>query len=446
MPWVYFCEIVILIVKKLIIFDIVGLSKKQYDQIKPQNISKILENGSISSFNPSFPAVTCSVQASIFSGTYPSEHGIISNGYYDEILKNISFWEQSSNLVNSPRIWDILKNNIVNFKSGLLFLQNSLYSNSDVIITPKPIHLDDKMIMWCYSKPVNFYEKISESLGNFDLKSYWGPFSSIKSSTWIINSAKKTIETHKPDLLIVYLPHLDYTSQKFGPDSDEFKESVIELDNLLGDFSLFLDEEFKNEYEIMILSEYTFNSVNRSISPNLILRQHGLLSTRRIEGKDYIDYELSKAFAMVDHQIAHIFINPGYEDEVYQILKTENLGTILDSELQKKLKINHNKSGNLILCADTNSWFNYYWWDDIKYAPDFTFGVDIHRKPGYDPLELFIDFKTKQISHDTSLIKGSHGLIPNNNNLPLIGTSFDSNIDEIISVTEIKNIIEKFFK
>jgi len=446
LPWVYFCEIVILIVKKLIIFDIVGLSKKQYDQIKPQNISKILENGSISSFNPSFPAVTCSVQASIFSGTYPSEHGIISNGYYDEILKNISFWEQSSNLVNSPRIWDILKNNIVNFKSGLLFLQNSLYSNSDVIITPKPIHLDDKMIMWCYSKPVNFYEKISESLGNFDLKSYWGPFSSIKSSTWIINSAKKTIETHKPDLLIVYLPHLDYTSQKFGPDSDEFKESVIELDNLLGDFSLFLDEEFKNEYEIMILSEYTFNSVNRSISPNLILRQHGLLSTRRIEGKDYIDYELSKAFAMVDHQIAHIFINPGYEDEVYQILKTENLGTILDSELQKKLKINHNKSGNLILCADTNSWFNYYWWDDIKYAPDFTFGVDIHRKPGYDPLELFIDFKTKQISHDTSLIKGSHGLIPNNNNLPLIGTSFDSNIDEIISVTEIKNIIEKFFK
>ena len=432
--------------KKLIILDIVGLSKKQYDQIKPQNISKILENGSVSSFNPSFPAVTCSVQASIFSGTYPSEHGIISNGYYDQILKHVSFWEQSSNLVNSPRIWDILKNNIPDFKSGLLFLQNSLYSNSDVVITPKPIHLDEKMIMWCYSKPKNFYEKISESLGNFDLKSYWGPFSSIKSSNWIINSAKKTIETHKPDLLIVYLPHLDYASQKFGPESTEFKESVIELDNLLGNFSLFLNQEFENEYEIIILSEYTFNSVNKSISPNLILRQHGLLATRRIEGKDYIDYELSKAFAMVDHQIAHIYINPGYEDEVYQILKTENLGTILDSKLQKALKINHFKSGNLILCADSNTWFNYYWWDDVKYAPDFTFGVDIHRKPGYDPLELFLDFKTKQISHDTSLIKGSHGLIPKNDDLPLIGTSFNSNIDEVISVIEIKNIIENFFK
>ena len=222
--------------KKLIIFDIVGLSKKQFEQIKPQNISKLLENGSISSFKPSFPAVTCSVQASIFSGTHPSEHGIISNGYYDQILKHVSFWEQSSDLVNSPRIWDTLKKKLPDSKSGLLFLQNSLYANSDVVITPKPIHLDDKMIMWCYSKPENFYEKISESIGNFDLKSYWGPFSSIQSSNWIINSAKKTIETHKPDLLIVYLPHLDYTSQKFGPDSDEFKESVMELDNLLGDF------------------------------------------------------------------------------------------------------------------------------------------------------------------------------------------------------------------
>jgi len=431
--------------KKLIVLDIMGLSKKHYDQIKPKNISKILEHGSVSSFQPSFPAVTCSVQASIFSGTYPSEHGIISNGYYDQILKHVSFWEQSSNLVNSPRIWDILKQNMPDFKSALLFLQNSLYANSDVVITPKPIHLDDKMIMWCYSKPKNFYEKISESLGNFDLKSYWGPFSSIKSSNWIINSAKKTIETHKPDLLITYLPHLDYASQKFGPESNEFRESVIELDNLLGDFLLFLDQDFKNEYEIMILSEYTFNSVNKSISPNLILRQHGLLATRRIEGKDYIDYELSKAFAMVDHQIAHIYIHPGYEDEVYQILKTENLGTILDSKLQKELKINHTKSGNLILCADTNSWFNYYWWDDVKYAPDFTFGVDIHRKPGFDPLELFLNFKTKQISHDTSLIKGSHGLI-SNDDLPLIGTSFDSNIPGIISVIEIKNLIENFFK
>ena len=280
--------------KKLIVLDIVGLSKKHYDQIKPKNISKILEHGSVSSFQPSFPAVTCSVQASIFSGTYPSEHGIISNGYYDQILKHVSFWEQSSNLVNSPRIWDILKQNMPDFKSGLLFLQNSLYANSDVVITPKLVGLEYSKIYLATSE--NFYEKISESLGNFDLKSYWGPFSSIKSSNWIINSAKKTIETHKPDLLITYLPHLDYASQKFGPESNEFRESVIELDNLLGDFLLFLDQDFKNEYEIIDLIQTGPYAVFFSAEK---CKENGKL---RIEGKDYIDYELSKAFAMVDHQ------------------------------------------------------------------------------------------------------------------------------------------------
>ena len=433
--------------KKLIVLDIVGLSKKQFEKLKPKNISKILENGSYGSFEPSFPAVTCSVQASIFSGTYPSEHGIISNGYYDDLFKKISFWEQPTNLVKKPRIWDLLKKNEPNFFTALLFLQNSLYANSNVVLTPKPLHLENKMVMWCYSKPENFYEKITESLGNFDLKSYWGPFSSLKSSNWIINSAKITIQKHSPDLLVTYLPHLDYTSQKFGPNSDEFKKSVDELDALIGDFLLFLNQEFPNTYEIMILSEYNFNEVNNSVSPNLLLRQHGLLSTRRIEEKDYIDYEFSKAFALVDHQIAHLYIKPGYLDQVKSIFNNESVGSILDNNLQKEFKINHPRSGDLILCSNTDSWFNYYWWDDIKHAPDFTFNVDIHRKPGYDPLELFIDFQSKTISHDTSLIKGSHGLISKDPmNSPLIGTSFESNIHDKIPVVEIKNKIQNFFK
>ena len=433
--------------KKLIVLDIVGLSKKQFEKLKPKNISKILENGSYGSFEPSFPAVTCSVQASIFSGTYPSEHGIISNGYYDDLFKKISFWEQPANLVKKPRIWDLLKKNNPDFSTALLFLQNSLYANSNVVLTPKPLHLENKMVMWCYSKPENFYEKITESLGTFDLKSYWGPFSSLKSSDWIINSAKITIQKHSPDLLVTYLPHLDYTSQKFGPNSDEFKKSVDELDALIGDFLLFLNQEFPNTYEIMILSEYNFNEVNNSVSPNLLLRQHGLLSTRRIEEKDYIDYEFSKAFAMVDHQIAHLYIKPGYLDQVKSIFNNESVGSILDNNLQKEFKINHPRSGDLILCSNTDSWFNYYWWDDIKHAPDFTFNVDIHRKPGYDPLELFIDFQSKTISHDTSLIKGSHGLISKDPmNSPLIGTSFESNIHDKIPVVEIKNKIQNFFK
>jgi predicted AlkP superfamily pyrophosphatase or phosphodiesterase len=433
-------------VKKLVVLDIVGLSKGQFERIKPLHMSNILEGGSFTSFEPSFPAVTCSVQASIFSGTYPSQHGIIANGYYDRLFKQVSFWEQPSGLVKKPRIWDILKQKNPNFSSGLLFLQNSLFANSDVIISPKPIHLDNKMIMWCYSKPENYYEKISEQLGTFDLKSYWGPFVSLNSSNWIINSAKITIQKNIPDLLIVYLPHLDYASQKFGPDSNEFSKSVYELDNLIGDFRNFLNEEFPDTYEILLISEYAFNDVKKSASPNLLLRQNGLLSTRRIEGKDYIDFEFSKAFAMVDHQIAHVYVNPGYEDRVKSVLKNADMGIILDKNLQEEKHINHTNSGELILCSHPDTWFNYYWWDDIRYAPEFTFNVDIHRKPGYDPLELFLDFKTKYISHETSLIKGSHGLISDyDSNLPIIGTSFKSKLNEKIPVTNIKQFIQTFF-
>lgn len=432
--------------KKLLVLDIVGLSYEQFVRIKPKNISRLLENGSFSSFEPSFPAVTCSVQASIFSGTYPSEHGIIANGYYDKVFKQISFWEQPSGLVQKPRVWDTLKEKNPSLSSGLLFLQNSLFANSEVIISPKPIHLDNKMIMWCYSKPENFYEKISKKIGDFDLKSYWGPFSSLKSSTWIINSAKITISTSQPDFLTVYLPHLDYASQKFGPTSKEFEKSVIELDDLIGEFLNFLNKELPNTYEILLLSEYSFNQVKKSFSPNLILRQHGLLSTRRIQEKDYIDYELSKAFAMVDHQIAHIYIKPGYEDEVTKIFQNQNVQTMLDKKGKENLHINHPKSGDLILCSDEDTWLNYYWWDDKKFAPDFTFNVDIHRKPGYDPLELFIDMQSKTISHDTSLVKGSHGLISNDKSkLPLVGTSFKTEFDEKFSAINIKSIIEKFF-
>jgi len=433
--------------KKLIVLDIVGLSKNQFEKIKPPNISKILEHGWYDSFEPSFPAVTSSVQASIFSGTYPSEHGIIANGYYNDVFKQISFWEQPSDLVQKSRIWDTLKQNYSNFTTGLLFFQNTLFANSDVVITPKPLHLDKKMIMWCYSKPKNFYEKITESIGNFDLKSYWGPFASIDSSTWIINSAKLTITNTQPHLLMVYLPHLDYASQKFGPESFEFKKSVAELDDIIGDFLIFLENEFPNTYELMILSEYTFNNVNTSLSPNLILRDNDFLATRRIDGKDYIDYEFSKAFAMVDHQIAHIYIKSGYEDEVYNVFKNNPVGNILTAESKKLFNINNPKSGDLIITSEPDSWFNYYWWDDVKYAPDFTFTVDIHRKPGYDPLELFLDFKTKTISQDTSLIKGSHGLIPNDEkDLPLIGTSYTSKSNEKPSVVQIKNKILNYFQ
>ena len=431
--------------KKIILLNIVGLTKGQFEKIKPKNLWDKFANN-FTSFRPCFPAVTCSVQTSLLSGVYPSEHGIIANGYFDNQRNQVSFWEQPAGLVEKPRIWDILKKEKPSISTAILFWQNSMYANSDVIITPKPIHLHNKIIMWCYSKPVGFYEKVSEELGEFKLKSYWGPFASIESSQWIIESAKKTIQNQSPGLVLVYLPHLDYAAQKFGPESPEFTASLMDLDDLIGEFFSFLENHKPDEYEIILVSEYGFNEVNNSISPNRILRDNNLLSVRKISGKEYIDFELSKAFAMVDHQIAHVYIKPGFKDDVTRVFSSNDVGTILDDKLKIIHRIDNTKSGDIILCAKKDSWFNYYWWNDVSFAPEFTFTVDIHRKPGYDPLELFIDPKSKTISHDTSLIKGSHGVIDEKeDNHPLLASTIPFQSKSDIDVTFIAPSILKLF-
>ena len=436
--------------KKLIVLDVVALTQKHLSSGLVPNISKILENGFFCPMIPTFPAVTCSVQASMTSGYYPSEHGIIANGFYDRQTKSVAFWEQYDSLVEKPRIWNILKQKNPNLKTAVLFFQNSLYIDADIVITPKPIHLENKFVMWCYSKPVGYYEELVKSIGEFDLKSYWGPFASLDSSKWIMDAAKQTIERHQPDLMFVYLPHLDYSGQKYGPDSNEFEKSLGELDSLVGQLIEFLDyHNLKDQYEIMILSEYSFENVTNSVSPNVILRDKGLLKVRTIGGKEYLDFENSKAFAMVDHQISHVFTKKGIEDEVKNIfIKQDGISEVLDSISKKMWNIDHPKSGELILCSDNDSWFNYFWWNDSKYSPEFASNVDIHRKPGYDPLELFLEPTTNKISQNTELVKGSHGLVNPKyfSNLPIFGMSVKSEeIMEQTKIIQVASTIANFF-
>ena len=417
-----------------IILDIVGLAVSHIDSLshKYPNISSLIENrGEYGYMTPVFPSVTCTVQASILTGKYPKEHGIISNGYFDRENLQTLFWEQSTKLVQSEKIWDTLKAKNNELKTALLFWQNSMYSNNDYVITPRPIHLENgQMDMWCYSKPVNYYEKMKEQIGEFDLMNYWGPFSSIKSSEWITKSVQYTIKHHRPNLLYAYFPQLDYTAQKFGHSSYQVSDDLKHIDNFVGSIieksketGIFADTHF------LLMSEYGFNNVKDAIAINRILRDKDLLQIRTINGKEYIDYEYSEAFAMVDHQVAHIYLNDsnkmGKEKIKIIIEDIDGIDKVCDMEEKQKLHIDHGRSGELIAIAEKDKWFSYYWWyddqyiksqnldveiaDDFDKAPSFTKTVDIHRKPGYDPLDLFIDPKRKCISTDTSLIRGSHG-------------------------------------
>jgi predicted AlkP superfamily pyrophosphatase or phosphodiesterase len=371
----------------VIVINVAGLAPRHFE--KPElipNLAKLRH----CPMRPTFPAVTCSMQATLLSGKPPSEHGIIANGYFDRDTFEVKFWEQPAALVQAPRLWDMLPGR----KTAVLFWQNSMFINADIVVTPRPLHFDSGMVQWCYSKPVGFYEE----LGDFKLQKYWGPVAGLESSQWIAHAAQHTWRKHRPDLMLVYLPHLDYSSQKFGPDQPQ---ALREVDSLVG--------ELMQDANVIVCSEYSLTPVAGALFPNRLLRAAGLLRVRKIAGKEYLDFELSDAFAMVDHQIAHIYCKPGYAAAARSTLQRSTDVTFAS--------IAHPRAGELIAVAPRDKWFAYYWWDDWAKAPEFAFTVDIHRKPGYDPCELWFDYgrmaRTFKIATgtDPSRVKASHGRV-----------------------------------
>lgn len=398
--------------KNIIVINVVGLEHKHLNSDLTPNISALAEKGESAKMEPVFPSVTCTVQASILSGRYPSEHGIIANGLYDRSSHSVSFWEQPSALVQKERVWDTLKNKSPSVKTAVLFWQNTMFVNSDIVITPRPLHMGDgSMIQWCYSKPVGYYEEASRTIGEFNLATYWGPMASHRSSEWIGKAAEYTLEKSRPNLMFVYIPHVDYSAQRFGPNSNQARDDLKKADSIVGDI---VEKTSKlgtsDETEFMVISEYAFNDVSGAVPLNVKLREAGLLDIRTIGGKEYIDFELSRAFAMVDHQVAHIYIKDGFADKTQKVLEDlPEVEKVLTKKEQKGLKIDNERSGELIAISTKDKWFSYYWWDETQKAPPFAGTVDIHRKPGYDPLELFYDREKNSIPFDTNMIKGSHG-------------------------------------
>ena len=398
--------------RHLFVFNIVGLSPKhlQYLETLPA-FSYLISNGTWVPMKPVFPCLTIPAQASITTGTYPCEHGMIANGLFYKDRLEVSFWDQFRSLLQVEPFWERIKRVRPELKTAILFWQNTLYGNSDIIITPRPIHTEHQLIQWCYSKPVGLYEELARELKPFELLDYWGPFASSKSSRWIMNAAITVLKQQRPHLMMIYIPHLDYSSQRSGPEDPSVLEDLKVVDELIGNF---LDEtkrmDLLESSVFTIFSEYSFSRVTEAVCLNRLLRQAGFLKIREIEGKEYLDYEMSTAFAMVDHQIAHVYVHNEHEEEVMAFLKTvEGVQLVLNGEQQKEYKVNHERAGELLAVARPDRWFAYYWWETEEKVPDFAHGVDIHRKPGYDPLELFFDSEKMVVPTDTSLIKGSHG-------------------------------------
>ncbi|QDT16156.1 alkaline phosphatase family protein [Alienimonas californiensis] len=410
--------------KRCVVLSIPGLRER--DLAGMPRLLALMESGVTVPLEPEFPAVTCPVHAALTTGVGPSEHGVIANGFYwregSEVPERsrpgtVELWTAWDAAVQAPRVWDWLRDADPALTSAVWFPMPAKGANAETICTPAPIHNPDgSESLWCYTKPTELYGELKEELGHFPLMNFWGPLSAVKSSQWIADSAVLAQKSHPTRFAFVYLPHLDYAAQKFGPDSAEHERAVGELDAVIGSLANGLEEAFAGDPCTWIVAgEYAITPVSGPVYPNRVLREAGLFTPIEKDGQEHFDPSATQAFAVCDHQFAHVYLrDPSNEADVNYAREalgtTAGISQVYIGEHRAEIGMDHPRAGDLVLTSEPDRWFAYYWWTDDAKAPPFARTVDIHRKPGYDPVEMFLKPGTRETPLDATLVKGSHGL------------------------------------
>ena len=426
--------------KRTAVINVVGLTPSLLDEKDMPRLFKWASGGSrtVTSIKPAFPAVTCTAQSNYVTGKTPAAHGIVANGWYNRDLAEVQFWKQSNHLVAAPKIWDALRAQDPKFTCAKLFWWYNMYSTADYSITPRPMYpADGRKVFDIYTHPFSIRTDIKKELGEFPFPAFWGPAAGVDKqfkadavSRWIAESAKWIETKYQPTLSLIYLPHLDYNLQRLGPQHPEIKVDLQRIDSITADLIDFLEQR---GVQSIVLSEYGITGVNTPIHLNRRFREKGWLAIKDELGLELLDAGASKVFAVADHQVAHIYINdPSIAPQLISLLHDiPGIERVLDAQGKVEYGINHKRTGDLVAIAKPNAWFTYYYWLDDAKAPDFARTVDIHRKPGYDPVELFVDpaikfpmvkIATKLLKKklgfrmlmdviplDATLVKGSHG-------------------------------------
>jgi predicted AlkP superfamily pyrophosphatase or phosphodiesterase len=418
--------------KPLVVLNVVGLTADLLGDDSP-NLSRLARRGGLRPLVTVSPAVTCSVQATILTGTLPRDHGAVANGWFYRDLSEVALWRQSNRLISGEPVWEAARRRDPQFTCANMFWWFNMYSTADYGVTPRPMYLaDGRKIPDCYSAPLALRDELTQRLGQFPLFKFWGPATDITSTQWIANASSHIIKTRRPTLTLVYLPHLDYNLQRVGPGDPLVRRDVAEVDAVCGEL---IDDAERDGAEVIVLSEYGITAASRPIHINRALRQAGTIAVRVERGLEQLDAGGSAAFAVADHQFAHVYVaDPARIAEIKLLIeKLPGVERVLDADSKAEFGLDHPRSGELIAIARADSWFTYYFWLDDARAPDYARTVDIHRKPGYDPVELFLDpkirfpkvsvgrrlaqkalgFRTLMdvIPLDASLVRGSHGRI-----------------------------------
>ncbi|MEV1008663.1 nucleotide pyrophosphatase/phosphodiesterase family protein [Streptomyces sp. NPDC049881] len=449
--------------RRLVVIDVVGLTPDLLDHIP--SLARLAGNGSRAPLGTVLPAVTCSAQATFLTGEPPSTHGIVGNGWYFRGLGDVLLWRQHNALVGGDKIWDAARRADPGYTVANVCWWYAMGADTDFTVTPRPIyHADGRKDPDCYTRPPSLHDELTSRLGPFPLFQYWGPTASIASSRWIADAAVHLLRRNRPDLTLVYLPHLDYDLQRFGPDGPEARAAAAELDGVLRPL---LAEAEAADATVVVLSEYGITQVSRPVHINRALRLAGLLETYEQAGMEYLDPWVSRAFAVADHQIAHVYVRrPEDMERTREVLaELPGVAEVLDAKGQAAHGLDHARSGELVAVADPDAWFTYYHWLDDARAPDYAPIVEIHRKPGYDPAELFFDpadrmakpraalalarkklglrYRMNVVPLDASWVRGSHGRLPDDerNGPVLLCSDPDALTGEPVPATGVKDLL-----
>jgi predicted AlkP superfamily pyrophosphatase or phosphodiesterase len=414
---------------RTIVICVVGLTRSLISKRTP-NLSALLPNST--DIQAITPALTCPVQATYLTGKPPAEHGIVGNGWYFDSLSEVMFWKQSNRLVRGEKIWHEAKRRNNSFTCANTGWWFNMATDADYVVTPRPIYCSDGVkIPDCYTIPPDLRQRFNSEFGQFPLFQFWGPGTSIVSSEWLAKAAMAIEEQFRPTLHLLYLPHLDYVLQREGPSGNIHKD-LLEIDQLCGKL---IDYFRDRSCRVVVLSEYGITDVRSAIHPNRLLRSLGHLELKVDLGREYIDFGRCKAFAVSDHQVAHVYVKE--KELIPELLeffqKVPGIEHVLDEEGKREYRLDHERSGDLVLISEKDAWFTYYYWEDDSKAPDFARTVNIHAKPGYDPCELFLDpalsfpklnlawsllkkklgfrYLMEVIPLDATLVRGSHGSV-----------------------------------
>jgi len=453
----------------VLVLNVVGLTRDLLTRFpkRAKNIVTLASEGSSTLLGTVLPAVTCSAQSTLLTGTLPREHGIVANGWYFRELAEVHFWKQSNALVGGEKIWQAAKKRNKDFTSAQLFWWYNMHSGNDFSVTPRPAHLaNDAIISLTYTDPPNLAGELDAELGHFPLFDFWGPNAGIKSSEWIEKCALSVLRRASPTLTLVYLPHLDYNLQRIGPLDPLIGDDVEKIDRIVGTLAT---QARTKGIEVVLLSEYGMSQSSGAVDINRVLRRAGYLRVQQQYTWELLDCGASRAFAVADHQVAHVYVkDPADLAPVKSLLeKTPGIERVLDHKGLREFGLDHPRSGELLAISAADKWFTYYYWEDDSRCPNWAHEVDIHNKPGYDPVELFMDPKAALkvpriigrlamrkmgfrktimdfIPFDATLVKGSHGRLPDKpEEGPLLITSGKHALPDSMPATAVKALLLK---